>query len=53
MMLQISTPINGETPSSFLDNQLLFVILGLIALVFVIIRVAKFLSEMNSSRASK
>ncbi|QXP66472.1 MULTISPECIES: hypothetical protein [unclassified Polaribacter] len=53
MMLQISTPINGEIPSSFLDNQLLFVILGLIALVFVIIRVAKFLSEMDFNRTSK
>ncbi|MGJ8759702.1 MAG: hypothetical protein ACSHXA_04100 [Polaribacter sp.] len=53
MMLQISTPINGETSSSFLDNQLLFVILGLIALVFVIIRVAKFLSEMDFNRTSK
>ncbi|WP_165733932.1 hypothetical protein [Polaribacter sp. 20A6] len=53
MMLQISTPINGETPSSFLDNHLLFVILGLVALVFVIIRVAKFLSEMDFSSTSK
>jgi len=53
MLLQTSTPINGATSSSFIDNQLLFVLFGLVALVFLIIRVAKFLSKMDLKKSSK
>ncbi|WP_157603585.1 hypothetical protein [Polaribacter atrinae] len=43
----------AATNQFLFDNQLLFVVLGLTAFVFIVIRVAKFLSQLNFNKTSK
>ncbi|MDX6745313.1 hypothetical protein SHK09_00800 [Polaribacter sp. PL03] len=53
MILQILPPEGIIVSESFFDTQLLFVILGMAAAVFVIIKGAKLLSKINISKTVK
>ena len=53
MFLQILPADKEPILESVLDNQLLFVILGLAVGVFAIIRLAKFLSKIKINSNSK
>lgn len=53
IFLQASTLTNEGINQSIFENQLLFVILGLVVFVFGTIRFAKFLSELNFNKTSK
>ena len=53
MFLQILPSDYNAKEEFFLDNQLIFVILGLAISVFVILRIAKYLSKINFNRISK
>ena len=52
MFLQVLSSNNVAAVESVFENQLLFVILGLTLLVFLILRVAKFLCNLSFNRAS-
>lgn len=53
MFLQILPSDYNAKEEFFLDNQLIFVVLGLAISVFVILRVAKFLSKININKVSE
>ncbi len=53
MFLQILPPNNVIASKSTLDNQLLFVVLGLAIGVFVILRIAKLLSKIKVAKSPK
>ncbi|KGL62171.1 hypothetical protein [Polaribacter sp. Hel1_85] len=50
MFLQILPPDNVATAQSIFESQLVPVLLGLAVSVFVIIRIAKFLSKIKVNR---
>ncbi|MFK8059659.1 MAG: hypothetical protein AB8B78_06150 [Polaribacter sp.] len=50
MFLQILPPDNVATTETILENQLVFVILGLAIGVFAILRIAKYLSKLKISK---
>lgn len=50
MFLQILPPDNVATAQSIFENELVFVILGLAISVFVILRVAKYLSKIKMNK---
>ena len=53
MFLQILPPDNVATAQSIFENQLVFVILGLTISVFLILKVAKFLSKIKFNKSSR
>jgi hypothetical protein len=52
MFLQIMPPDNVATAQSIFENELVFVILGLAVSVFVILRVAKYLSKIKINKST-
>ena len=52
MFLQIMPPDNIATAESIFENELLFVLLGLSVSVFVILRVAKYLSKIKINKTA-
>jgi hypothetical protein len=52
MFLQIMPPDNIATAESVFENELLFVLLGLSVSVFVILRVAKYLSKIKVNKTT-
>jgi|MDSY01.1.fsa_nt_gb hypothetical protein len=53
MFLQILPPDNLNATKSIFENQLLLVILGLAIGVFLILKIAKFLSKIKVVKSSK
>jgi hypothetical protein len=53
MFLQILPPDNLNATKSIFENQLLLVILGLAIGVFIILKIAKFLSKIKVVKSSK
>lgn len=51
MFLQILPPDTVTTSESFLDNQLVLVVVGLAVAVFAIIKAAKFLNTIKLSKS--
>lgn len=52
MFLQILPPDTVTTSESFIDNQLVLVVVGLAVVVFAIIKVAKFLNTIKLSKSA-
>ena len=52
MFLQILPPDNVVTTQSIFENQTVFVVLALAISVFLILRVAKFLSKIKINKTS-
>ena len=52
MFLQIMPPDNIATAESIFENELLFVLLGLSVSVFVLLRVAKYLSKIKVNKTT-
>lgn len=53
MILQILQPDNGYLSQFIFENQLVFVLLGLAIGVFIILKVAKYLSTIKVVKSSK
>ena len=53
MILQILPPDKGDLSQFIFENQLVFVLLGLAIGVFIILKVAKYLSTIKVVKSSK
>ena len=53
MFLQILPPDNVAATTTVLDNQLVFVLLGLAVGVFAILKIVKYLSKIKVSKTNK
>jgi hypothetical protein len=53
MILQILPPDKGGLSQSIFENQLLFVLLGLTIGVFIILKIAKYLSTIKVVKRAK
>lgn len=47
MFLQVSLPENKATAQSVLENEIVFIILGLVIIVYIILKLTKFLSKLK------